>query len=62
MLELGFKMRVAWSERGLGLGLGMGVTMGQSNNSGDGDILHPQKAGCSQGAQQSCSGLVKTLW
>lgn len=28
-LELGFKMRVVWSERDLGLGVGMGVTMGQ---------------------------------
>lgn len=52
-LELRFKIRVVWSERGLGLGLGMGVTVGhlcwllsreQRNNPGDGYIPHPQKA------------------
>lgn len=69
VLELGFKMRVVWSERGSGLGTGMGVTMGQHGGcclegreviQVMGSLLqHPQKAGCSQGAQQSCTGLVK---
>lgn len=69
VLELGFKMRVVWSEKGSGLGPGMGVTMGQHGGCClEGReviqvmgslLLHPQKAGCSQGARQPCTGLVK---
>lgn len=50
-LELGFKMRVVWSERGLGPGLGVGVTMAshvgyclegrERSNSGDGRSAPP---------------------
>lgn len=69
-LELGFKMRVVWSERGLGLGVGMGVTVGHLcwllSRGQNREIIQvmdtsyiPKKQGVHRGPS---TGLMKILW